>query len=94
MISSIQDGSPALLGRYLQAGLDPSIADPNSSTLLHIAIMEKNMEAVKLLVASGCNIYAKDRWGRVPLDTARFLKLNPMIQFLEPHYKVRLRHFD
>ena len=72
--------------RYLHAGADPNLADNNSCTLLHISIMEKNLEAIKILTASGCNLYAKDRWGMIPLETARYLKLNPIVQYLEPLY--------
>jgi len=64
---------------------DISRGDYDNRTPLHLASEEGHMEAVKLLVESGANINATDRWGGTPLQgslkhnhtsIAKYLKKN------------------
>ncbi len=82
LCSAVHAGNGALLALYLRAGADPSAADYDRRTPLHIAAAEGALEAVQALVAAGADTRAADRWGHSPLDEARREKRGPVVDFL------------
>ena len=85
LCSAVQARDDTLLGLYLRAGADPSPADYDRRTPLHIAAAEGALPAVEALVAAGADVGAKDRWGFTPLDEARREKRGPVVDFLTRH---------
>eukprot|EP00798_Chlamydomonas_sp_ICE-L_P010608 gene10608-12279_t len=66
----VLSGSDDQLRLFLHAGANPSAADPDSFTALHLAARQGSMAAAKLLVTYGANTQAKDAWGNTPLAVA------------------------
>jgi ankyrin repeat protein len=62
--SSFTETEINLLQRLLDAGAEPSLADYDLRTPLHIAAAEGNTAAVQLLLQRGAPSDARDRWGR------------------------------
>ena len=56
------------LRHWLECGANPSLADYDNRTPLHIAYARKNREAIKLLEQYSANKLLKDRWGNTPVD--------------------------
>ena len=56
------------LKNWLECGVDPSLADYDNRTPLHIAYSRKDIEAIKLLEFKNASKQLKDRWGNTPLD--------------------------
>ncbi|EPB77516.1 glutaminase A [Ancylostoma ceylanicum] len=73
----------ALRRLYMQ-GVDLSASDYDKRTPLHVAASEGDLTMLKFLVnVAKVDITAQDRWGRSPLDDARFFKHQNCVQFLE-----------
>jgi ankyrin repeat protein len=51
----------------LQSGAEVDMAEENEATPLHFAADQGRLEAIRVLVAAGANIDAKDKWGRTAL---------------------------
>jgi ankyrin repeat protein len=51
-------------------GADPNARDNVGWTPLHIAVVQENNEAVRLLVSAGADIHARDVDGITPLEFA------------------------
>ena len=63
------------------------------STLLHAAAYYGNIEIAKFLVASGANIFAKDKNGYTPLLVAGGMKNKNLVQYLinlELNYSINI----
>ncbi len=59
-------GDVPALALWIDAGADPSAADYDGRTPLHLAAAAGHVEAIKLLVARGANPRALDRWQATP----------------------------
>ena len=56
-------------------GANVHIKTKNNKSLLHIAIQKKySLEAIELLIRSGIDINAKDKYGNTPLHYAKMIK--------------------
>lgn len=56
--------------------------DNNSKTPLHFAAENNNLEIVENLIASGANIYAKDKYGCSALHIAVINNAKETVEFL------------
>lgn len=83
LCQAVNDGNNELLRRLLTTGADPSSADYDKRTALHIAAAEGNFGMAKLLIDHGADIYAQDRWGRTALDEAMLADHGPLIPLLK-----------
>ena len=59
------------LQRMLALGSDPTSADYDGRTPLHLAASEGHLEVIKYLQHHGADFLQKDRWGFTALDDAR-----------------------
>jgi ankyrin repeat protein len=63
--------NPALLKRLLDAGADATVVDVDGYSPLHEAAIGGNAEAVRMLIAHGAQVNARDKWEhRTPLKMA------------------------
>jgi len=62
-----------------------SRGDYDNRTPLHLAAEEGHIEAVKLLVDSGADINATDRWGGTPLQGSLKHNHTQIAKFLKKH---------
>ena len=60
--------SPRVLDAMIKRGAKINVADTSGSTPLHWAVLDCNVESVKLLLEAGANAAAKDKEGRSPAD--------------------------
>ena len=87
-------GQHAAVDRILEAGADPSSADPDGWTPLHIAAMAGHADLARRLIAAGA---ALDRilyglGGGTPLSLALFYAKGPVAEvFAEPPFPDNLR---
>ena len=58
--------SPRILDAMIKRGAKVNVADTSGSTPLHWAVLDRNVESVKLLLEAGANAAAKDNGGRSP----------------------------
>ncbi|KAL2644033.1 hypothetical protein R1flu_011620 [Riccia fluitans] len=70
MCQAVVRGNHELLRRLVEAGVNLSAADYDHRTALHLAAAEGSFLCTKLLLESGADVFAQDRWGRTPLDEA------------------------
>ena len=59
------------LGLWIEAGADPSGADYDGRTPLHLAAAEGRGDALQLLLACGADPRRVDRFGSTPIEEAR-----------------------
>jgi len=64
------EGDLAQIARYLDAGLDPNVADYDKRCALHIAAAEGSIQICRALLQRGANPLATDRWGHTAKDEA------------------------
>eukprot|EP00850_Spirogloea_muscicola_P014094 SM000099S25200 [mRNA] locus=s99:136265:141912:+ [translate_table: standard] len=83
LCNAVINGNIGYLQRLLDNGVDPNSADYDMRTPLHIAAAEGFFLVVRLLVNSGADVTARDRWGHTPLDEARTCGSQPIVQMLE-----------
>lgn len=60
----------AELKALLAYGCDPSAADYDMRTAMHVAAAEGRVDNLKLLVEHGADVNVRDRWGGTPLQEA------------------------
>ena len=58
------------LAALLQRGADVKAAAPEGATALHFAVDADNVEIASLLIRSGANVTAANRYGVTPLSLA------------------------
>lgn len=69
-------------------GEDLNTSDHDDRTVLHIAATEGYETMIKFLVnVAKVDVDKKDRWGRTPLDEAKFFKHDHVSRFLEKAMK-------
>ncbi|KAI5749714.1 hypothetical protein M8J76_009580 [Diaphorina citri] len=77
-------GNISALRRFKFSGIDMTLSDYDGRTALHLAAAEGHEECVLFLLNHcGCDVTAKDRWGKTPLDEAKTFKRDRIIQILE-----------
>ena len=69
--------------KALSLGIDPSAADYDLRTALHVASAEGHVKLVRLLLDNGAQVGLKDRWGKTPLDEAKDNKHEEIIKLLQ-----------
>ena len=69
--------------RLIAAGVDPSIADYDGRTAMHLAACEGREAVVRFLLAQGCSPAPIDRWGATPLQEAKRENRPRIVQLLE-----------
>ncbi|KAI5749715.1 hypothetical protein M8J76_009580 [Diaphorina citri] len=70
--------------KFKFSGIDMTLSDYDGRTALHLAAAEGHEECVLFLLNHcGCDVTAKDRWGKTPLDEAKTFKRDRIIQILE-----------
>lgn len=62
-----------------------NFADFDSRTALHVAACEGHADVIKLLLASGADVNAHDRWGSTPLADAQYYKNEEICKILKEH---------
>ena len=76
----------------LDAGADPSAQDSCGMTLLHYAVVAKNVKMSELLVERGADYYKKNKQGQTSMDLAR---LNGCTQwFKDLLIRARAKHLS
>ncbi|KAA8497903.1 putative serine/threonine-protein kinase [Porphyridium purpureum] len=83
LMETVTQGNVEGLRKLLNAGVPPSLPDYDRRTPLHIAAAEGRLDIAKLLVESGANVNARDRWGSSPLQDAERENRSEMIAFLK-----------
>ncbi|MCQ8184807.1 glutaminase A [Parvularcula maris] len=71
MCAAASKGDLGELRRLVAAGVDPSSADYDGRTALHLAACSGQEEALRYLLTVCEDCSPKDRWGHTPLDEAR-----------------------
>ncbi|GLT84598.1 hypothetical protein SLE2022_028190 [Rubroshorea leprosula] len=67
----------------LKKGVEPSLADYDRRTALHLAACEGCTEVFLLLLEKGADVNSLDRWGRTPLSEARRFGHEEICKILE-----------
>ena len=60
--------SPKVLVAMISHGANVNVADTSGATPLHWAVRGRHVESVKLLIAAGAKVDAKDNKGHIPSD--------------------------
>lgn len=63
-------GDVAEMRRLVARGVNPSVADYDGRTALHLAASEEQLEALRYLLQLGIDVNPIDRWKNTPLDEA------------------------
>ncbi|XP_057770231.1 potassium channel GORK-like [Salvia miltiorrhiza] len=71
------------VARLLANGMNPNSKNYNLQTPLHVAAAEGLFEVSVLLLQNGGSVFARDRWGRTPLEEARVGGDHKLVQLLE-----------
>ena len=71
------------LQRLSASGVNLAAADYDGRTGMHLAASEGHLEAVTFLVAKGCPVDPKDRFGGTPLIDAKRGNFKKIISFLQ-----------
>lgn len=80
--AAINDDSIAL-EELLKKGSDPNFAEDIAGvTPLHFAVMNDSRQAIKILVKAGANIFSKTMTGESPVDLAKMLKNDKIMELL------------
>jgi ankyrin repeat protein len=73
----------ANLNYYINSGADIHCrVGTNQETLLHLACRFRRLTAVRVLIAHGCDVNARDIYGATPLLRAVSAKASDIVQFL------------
>ncbi|GAX83177.1 hypothetical protein CEUSTIGMA_g10603.t1 [Chlamydomonas eustigma] len=81
---AVHDGDMRFLYRMIHAGANMAACDYDMRSALHVAAAEGNLAAVKMLVGDGnAPISVLDRFGNSPLDEARRVGAQTVVDFLE-----------
>lgn len=75
-------GDVNLLQKALETGVDPSEADYDGRTPLHLAACEGHTDCVSLLIKKGADVNRKDNFGMTPLFEALRAGHDPAAQIL------------
>ena len=67
----------------LNAGADPNIVGEDACTPLHHAVGAGNMEIIRLLLARGASVEAREYMGKTPIDYARMTHNVKLVALLE-----------
>jgi glutaminase len=70
LIWAASEGDLTSVRRYIARGVNPSHADYDGRTALHLAASEGKNGIVRFLVGLGCRQDCRDRWGNTPLMDA------------------------
>mmetsp|Transcript_22528 Transcript_22528/g.58745 ORF Transcript_22528/g.58745 Transcript_22528/m.58745 type:complete len:645 (-) Transcript_22528:387-2321(-) len=71
LCNAVFRGQADLLQLYLDFGANPNEGDYDRRTPMHIACAEGMLTIVKILVASGADLHARDRWQETPVHEAK-----------------------
>ena len=84
LISACQAQNSQLLTSLLLQGANPNFKDPNHNWVspLHVAVIARNLDMVKILLYYGGNINEKDVHNRTPLFEACFMGNEMITSFL------------
>lgn len=83
LCTAVFDGDLQLLRRLISAGANVNAFDYDRRTATHIAAADGNLSMVKLLVEEGgANPTVMDRWEQTPLDEARRVGAQPVVEYL------------
>jgi glutaminase len=83
LCAAASKGDLGELRRLVAAGVDPSSADYDGRTALHLAAGSGQEEAVRYLLTVTEAAEPKDRWGHTPLDEARGADHTGCVRLLE-----------
>jgi lysophospholipase len=70
LCSTAGQGNVVNLAELLRYGANPNATDYDNRSPLHLACSEGHHDAAKILIGSGANVNACDRWMKTPLDDA------------------------
>lgn len=76
-------GKIGKLQKLLKQGADPTFADYDLRTPLHLACAEGHFAIVRLLVAAGADVSAEDRWHSTAFEEAAKYGHDAVLHFLE-----------
>lgn len=69
LLDAVRRGSIDELNDALDAGADiHATLNHTGETALHLAVAACRPDLVCALLFAGCDVHARDRWGRTPLD--------------------------
>lgn len=87
-------GDMSAIKRFYMSGMDMSLSDYDHRTALHLASTEGHLDVIEFLLDT-CNLYhePRDRWGRRPVDDAKFCGHKHVADFLErwPEIKATIK---
>lgn len=75
--------------QFLEKGIEPThlsrfVTSIGRRTILHLAVIDKQMDILKALRREPLLKFKKDGFGLLPIDIARLLGLEEAIQILDP----------
>jgi glutaminase len=79
------EGDVVEMRRLVARGLDPSSADYDKRTALHLAASEGRLTSLRYLLELGVDVNPIDRWGNTPLDDAERHGHDSVISVLSEH---------
>ncbi|MEM9837798.1 MAG: glutaminase A [Pseudomonadota bacterium] len=86
LCSAAARGDNGEIRRLVASGIDPSTADYDGRTALHLAASEGQERTVRYLLSLCADIAPKDRWGHSPLDDAKREGRDEIVRILEEAY--------
>lgn len=63
----------------LTKGADPNVKGKYKETPLHLAVLRRHTDMVKLLIKHGADVNAKDLRGKTPLDYAKVEEIKKIL---------------
>jgi uncharacterized protein len=82
ILFAANQGDTATVTNLLRRGMDVNTTDPQGSTLLMIAVRERNTDLIRFLLDSRANPYKRNRYGDTALAIAALQGQDEIVQLL------------
>jgi uncharacterized protein len=94
LLFAAREGCIACMRVLLEKGADIDLADPDATTALTMALLNRNYEAAKFLIEKGADIHGWDVYGQTPLYVAVDMHTLPIGRRIELPSADQITGFD